>query len=78
MFLVNLVFLKLFIAIILQGYSSTQTQDKRLFNIDMNERFREVWSEFDPEATTFINMSQLRHFLFALGEPLGFDSRYLG
>ncbi|TNV88195.1 hypothetical protein FGO68_gene12429 [Halteria grandinella] len=78
MFVVNLVFLKLFIAIILQGYSSTQTQDKRLFNIDMNERFREVWAEFDPEATTFINMSQLRHFLFALGEPLGFDSRYLG
>ena len=78
MFVVNLVFLKLFIAIILQGYNNTQVQEKRLFNIDMNDRFREIWAEFDPEATTFIPLYKLRDFLFALGEPLGFDSRYLG
>jgi hypothetical protein len=36
MFLVSLVFLKLFIAIILEGYKETQTQDTRLFNSDMN------------------------------------------
>jgi Ion transport protein/Voltage-dependent L-type calcium channel, IQ-associated len=78
MFVVNLVFLKLFIAIILQGYNNTQVQDKRLFNIDMNDKFRETWAEFDPEATTFIPMYKLRDFLFALGEPLGFDMRYTG
>jgi len=38
----------------------------------MNDHFREVWADFDPEATSFINMSQLRSFLIALGEPLGF------
>jgi hypothetical protein len=56
MFVVNLVFLKLFIAIILQGYHNTQAQDQRLFNIDMNDRFRDVWADFDPLATSFINM----------------------
>ncbi len=78
MFIVNLIFLKIFIAIILDGYNATQIQDRRLFNTDMNDRFREVWAEFDPEGTTFISLYQLRDFLFALGEPLGFDDSYKG
>lgn len=82
MFLVSLVFLKLFIAIILEGYKEVQSQDTRLFNSDMNQHFRGVWSEFDPEATNYINMRYIRDFLFKLGAPLGFDesfneSRYL-
>jgi Voltage-dependent L-type calcium channel, IQ-associated len=76
MFVVNLVFLKIFIAIILQGYNDMQTQDGRLFNIDMNEKFRDTWKNFDPDATTFIKMNDLRPFLFALGAPLGFDKSY--
>jgi hypothetical protein len=50
MFVVNLIFLKIFIAIILQGYNDMQTQDGRLFNIDMNEKFRDTWTEFDPDV----------------------------
>jgi len=76
MFIVNLVFLKIFIAIILDGYNAMQIQDTRLFNTDMNDRFREVWAEFDPDGTTFIKMNQLKDFLFSLGEPLGFDESY--
>ena len=76
MFVVNLIFLKIFIAIILQGYNDMQTQDGRLFNIDMNEKFRDTWKIYDPDATTFIKMNDLRDFLFALGAPLGFDRNY--
>jgi hypothetical protein len=42
-------------------------QDGRLFNLDMSEKFRDVWTEFDPDATTFIKLNDLRNFLFALG-----------
>ena len=42
----------------------------------MSERFREVWADFDPEATTFIKLTDLRLFLFALGAPLGFDESF--
>lgn len=73
LFIVNLVFLKLFIAIILKGYEQAQIQGQRLFNDEINEKFRKVWSEFDPDATSFIKLKDLRSFLFALGEPLGFD-----
>jgi hypothetical protein len=54
MFVVNLIFLKIFIAIILQGYNDTQTQDGRLFNHDMNDKFRDVWTEFDPDVSVFV------------------------
>lgn len=76
MFVVSLVFLKLFIAIILEGYSKTQMQDTRLFNNDAKERYREIWAEFDPDATTFIKLADIRPFLFALGGPLGFDDSF--
>ncbi|TNV88156.1 hypothetical protein FGO68_gene6076 [Halteria grandinella] len=77
-FMVGLVFLKLFIAIILEGYMKTQVQDTRAFNNDIREHFREVWADFDPDATTFIRLSELRTFLFALGQPLGFDPSFNG
>jgi hypothetical protein len=37
-----------------------------------------VWSEYDPEATTFISLKDLRTFLFSLGAPLGFDETFNG
>lgn len=42
----------------------------------MNLSFRQVWADYDPDATTFINLYQLRDFLFQLGEPLGFNETY--
>ena len=42
----------------------------------MNEKFRDTWKVYDPDATTFIRMNDLRDFLFALGAPLGFDRNY--
>jgi hypothetical protein len=56
-FIVNLIFLQLFIAVILQGYDDTQVQEARLFNNEMSRIFREKWSDFDPQATTFIKLN---------------------
>lgn len=44
----------------------------------MLQKFRETWADFDPEATTFIPIYELKEFLFALGSPLGFDISYKG
>jgi hypothetical protein len=42
----------------------------------MTHHFRKVWADFDPDATTFIALHQLRHFLSKLGSPLGFDQSF--
>jgi hypothetical protein len=46
--IVNLVFLKLFIAIIIGGYQKTEIQDTRLFNAEMILKLKEAWAKFDP------------------------------
>eukprot|EP00347_Sterkiella_histriomuscorum_P011811 403371009 len=73
--LVNLIFLNLFIAIILQGYEDTQQKESKLFNQECLDNFRNAWSKFDPTATTFIKISQLKEFLLELGKPLGWDEK---
>lgn len=70
---VNLIFLNLFIAIVLQGFADTMEKEQRLFNQDILGQFSEIWSEFDPDATSFIPIASLRPFLKRLGEPMGFD-----
>lgn len=36
-------------------------------------RFRDRWADFDPEATSFIKIGDLREFLKVLESPLGFS-----
>lgn len=42
----------------------------------VTDRFREVWSEFDPDATSYIKVASYPRFLVALGDPLGWDVSY--
>ena len=57
-FLVNIVFMNLFIAIILDGYNQSQLKESRLVNADTLERFRDVWSDFDPDVSISGNSGQ--------------------
>ena len=47
-----------------------------MFNSDIREHFRDVWSEFDHDATGFIAVEDFNQFMFKLGEPLGWDNSY--
>lgn len=42
----------------------------------MAERFTDVWSKFDPKGTSAIPVAQFEAFLFKLGAPLGWTSKY--
>mmetsp|Transcript_44960 Transcript_44960/g.43535 ORF Transcript_44960/g.43535 Transcript_44960/m.43535 type:complete len:109 (+) Transcript_44960:219-545(+) len=72
-FLAVLIFLNLFVAIILDGYSETQNKESRTFNNDCLNHFLTIWSDFDPEATGFIKIAKFHEFLTVLGDPLGFE-----
>lgn len=49
-----------------------------MFNSDIKEHFRDIWSEFDPDATSFITKDQFKQFMLKLEEPLGWDQSYAG
>ena len=73
---VSLVFLNLFVAIILEGFEDTYQKDKKLFNHETTEYFRDVWSRFDPNATCFIRTKDFPKLMLALGAPIGWDESF--
>jgi hypothetical protein len=74
--LVGMVFLRLFIAIILSTFHQTTERDSKFMSSDLTENFRDCWSLYDPDATSFIKVTNYQRFLLDLGEPLGWDSTF--
>lgn len=74
--LVNLIYLKLFIAIILQGFHDLTEKDNKYLNSEISDLFREKWAMFDPDASTFMKCANYPKFLLYLGEPMGWDKSY--
>jgi hypothetical protein len=70
------IYMRLFIAIILQTFHQTTERDNKFMNTELSNRFREVWSRYDPSATSFMRAHSYNKFLLQLGEPLGWDSSY--
>jgi lysylphosphatidylglycerol synthetase-like protein (DUF2156 family) len=71
--IVSTIFIRLFIAIILQIFKQTTERQNKFMSSDLNEHFRKTWALFDPDATGFIRTHSYRRFLIALGEPLGWN-----
>ena len=44
---VMMIFLNLFIAIILEGFEETKDRNEKMFNSEVREQFREIWSIYD-------------------------------
>jgi|JI9StandDraft_1071089.scaffolds.fasta_scaffold510023_2 hypothetical protein len=64
-------FLNLFIAIILQGFEDTYNLTTKQIDKAFMKRFQELWSVYDPEASSFIKMEILSDLLLALDAPYG-------
>ena len=46
----NLIMLKLFVAVIMDGYSAVKDRDQQLFNEERVDQFNQVWYKFDKEV----------------------------
>jgi hypothetical protein len=44
-----------------------------MFNSELKEQFRDAWSVYDPDATSFILTSELSSLMFTLGGSFGWD-----
>lgn len=70
---VTLIFLNLFIAIILQGFSDINDKENLFLNDTSVAKFCDKWSRFDPEGEGFIKVNDLPLFFYKIGPPLGFE-----
>ena len=71
--LMSLILLKLFIAIIIEAYDEVKHRENKLFSPDRILDFQAAWQDFDPQASGFIRIYDLRPLLKALRGPLGFS-----
>jgi len=69
--IVSMIFLNLFVAIILQGFSDINDKESQILNEGIVDNFRNTWSKYDPLGSGFIKASDIKSFLIDLGPPLG-------
>ena len=50
-----------------------QEEEEKIHSDANMEHFRDVWFEFDPDGTYFINVEDLISLLSNLQEPFGYD-----
>jgi hypothetical protein len=48
-----------------------------MLNQDVLELFKDAWSQFDPDATGYINIQYFADMMFELQDPLGWDESYI-
>ncbi|KAL7552270.1 hypothetical protein ACHAWF_016556 [Thalassiosira exigua] len=67
--IVSFVILNMFVAVVLEAFQASD--EGELLGPEDLEHFVSVWSQFDPEATWFINACDVQSFLSKLRPPLG-------
>ena len=75
-FVISIVFLNLFIAIILQGYFNQIQKETDNDIKNKTEHFRDEWAKLDPAGAGKIQNENLKELLFALGKDLGMHESY--
>lgn len=64
--MVSLVFLNLFIAIILEGFAASASEQKIRVSEDCLQAFMRAWRTYDPHATEMIAVENLENLILDL------------
>jgi hypothetical protein len=74
-FLITWTFLNVFIAAILDLYSDEKSSDELKLTPEQYQEFVDLWTDYDEDATCFIDWNELMKLVMQLKPPMGFDSR---
>eukprot|EP01025_Chloroclados_australasicus_P020054 TRINITY_DN21087_c0_g1_i1.p1 TRINITY_DN21087_c0_g1~~TRINITY_DN21087_c0_g1_i1.p1 ORF type:complete len:530 (-),score=83.48 TRINITY_DN21087_c0_g1_i1:316-1821(-) len=72
------IMLNLVVAVVLENFSISKTNEEYKIGVEDIEEFSKVWSEFDPDGVGYISVYSLNNFLLDLPKPLGLKGRSLG
>lgn len=70
-FLINFVFLSVFISVIISSYNDANEKSIRPEDF---QQFATHWAEYDPDADCFMPVANLRQFTATLFSPFGFEN----
>ena len=72
----RMMMLNLFIAVVLEGFTSTNKELTGEVNSEDFNKFIDLWSVFDKKATGWIGINDLCFLVFKLDHPLGQAETY--
>ena len=71
--IVSFVILNLFVGVVLDAFRNSVEGD--ILSPNDLEKFTNVWADYDPDATWYINATDLKHLIIKLEPPLGFHNK---
>jgi len=64
--MVTVIFLNLFVAVILNGFSNSNDEESfQIFKVQI-EKFKKIWQEYDPQATGFVEVTKIEAIVLQL------------
>ena len=73
--IVAMIVMNLSIGIFVDSIEAAKNDEQSIIKKDViNDIFLNLWAEYDPDATGWINIDELVFFLYELPEPLGFGT----
>lgn len=64
--MVTFIFLNLFIAIILEGFSNTSDAEDLRISEDTISYYKNIWKDYDPKGQGYINVNDFENFILDL------------
>ena len=71
---VSFVMLNLFVGVVLDAFDNSEEGD--ILGPEDLDKFTETWSNFDPDGTWHIKVTDLKQFVDDLDKPMGFGKEY--
>ena len=73
---IQMMMLNLFIAVVLEGFSSTNKEHTGTVTSEHFNELTKLWIYYDPHATGFIPVRDLIFLIYELSEPLGRKNQF--
>lgn len=75
--IMSMIFIKVFIAIVLQNFQETVQKDSKFLSSELSENFRDVWAHFDPNVKRYLYLKYLYRPRVSFKQKIITDSWFL-
>jgi len=71
-----MIFVNIFVAFVLEGFSRSNKENHNLVNNDDYAKLIQMWQDYDPKATGWIDPQDIAFLVYELPAPLGKAEEY--
>jgi len=76
MITISMLIMNLFIAVVIEGFSSSSKENSGVVTSEHYSQLIEKWADYDKDATGWITPKDLAFMIYELDPPLGLKREY--